>query len=77
MRDGINGSFVHREGGPHSYVKSSGIKSTLDCKAAGRRRGLLQACRRTNAFLKPEAGELMGEVLNGTAAYWGFPDFQW
>jgi phage protein D len=74
MRDGINGSWTINKA-VHTYVKSTGIKSTLECKAPGDGANFSNR-QEENAFLKPEAGELIGEVLKD-GSYWGFPDFQW
>lgn len=60
MRDGIDGSYVV-EKAIHTYVKRTGIKSTLECKSPGT--GDNFADRATEDFLTTEPGQLMGEAL--------------
>jgi phage protein D len=60
MRDGINGSYVI-EKATHTYIKSTGIRSTLECRAPGD--GADFSDRASDEFMRPGPGELMGEVL--------------
>jgi len=62
MRDKVNGSYVI-EKATHTYIKTTGIRSTLECRAPGD--GADYSDRATDEFLRPGPGELMGEVLNG------------
>lgn len=73
MRDGIDGSYVI-EKATHMYVKNTGIKSKLECRPPGD--GSNFADRATDEFLKPEPGELMGEVLKN-GAFIGMPTQDW
>jgi phage protein D len=67
MRDGIDGSYVIQRA-IHTYVKSSGIKSSLECMSPGN--GANFGDRADEEFLKPAPGELMGEVLkDGSVVY--------
>lgn len=59
MRDGINGSYVISRA-THTYIKNTGIKSQLECKAPGTGVDFEQA---SEQFMKPEPGELLGEFL--------------
>jgi phage protein D len=64
MREGINGSYTIDKA-THTYVKRTGIRTTLECKSPGT--GADFSDRADENFLKPEPGELLGEVLkNGT-----------
>ncbi|MGX9944845.1 phage late control D family protein [Bradyrhizobium denitrificans] len=59
MRDGINGSYVIDKA-THTYVKSTGIKSNLECKAPGNGTNFEEASKE---FMRPMPGELLGEYL--------------
>lgn len=60
MRDGINGSYVIDKA-THTYIKSTGIRSALECRAPGD--GADYSNRATKEFLNPLPGELLGEFL--------------
>ncbi|WP_315768346.1 MULTISPECIES: hypothetical protein [unclassified Bradyrhizobium] len=62
MRDGINGSYVV-EKATHTYIKSTGIRSSLQCRAPGD--GVDYSDRADDLFLRPMPGEPMGGVLPG------------
>jgi phage protein D len=59
MRDGINGSYVIDKV-THSYIKSTGIKSQMECKAPGDGTDFAEASKE---FMRPMPGELLGEYL--------------
>jgi phage protein D len=59
MRDGINGSYVIDKV-THSYIKSTGIKSNMECKAPGDGANYEEASKE---FMRPGPGELLGEYL--------------
>jgi phage protein D len=60
MRDGINGSYVVDKA-THTYVKNTGIRSNLQCRAPGD--GVDYSDRADDEFLKPLPGEPMGAVI--------------
>ncbi|WP_315729783.1 hypothetical protein [Bradyrhizobium sp. SZCCHNRI2010] len=62
MRDGINGSYVVDKA-THTYIKSSGIRTNLQCRAPGD--GADYSDRADDEFLKPWPGEPTGGVLPG------------
>lgn len=59
MRDGINGSYVIDKV-THTYIKSTGIKSQMECKAPGDGANYAEASKE---FMRPLPGELLGEYL--------------
>jgi phage protein D len=59
MRDGINGSYVIDKV-THSYIKSTGIKSQMDCKLPGDGTNFEEASK---GFMNPGPGELLGQYL--------------
>jgi phage protein D len=59
MRDGINGSYVIDKA-THTYIKSTGIKSALECKLPGDGVDYAEASKE---FMRPMPGELLGEYL--------------
>ncbi|TYO65546.1 hypothetical protein FXV83_16575 [Bradyrhizobium hipponense] len=59
MRDAINGSYVIDKAS-HTYIKSTGIKSSLECKAPGNGTNFEEASKE---FMRPGPGELLGEYL--------------
>ena len=59
MRDGINGSYVIDKV-THSYIKNTGIKSQMECKAPGDGSNYEEASKE---FMRPMPGELLGEYL--------------
>ena len=59
MRDGINGSYVIDKV-THSYIKSTGIKSQMECKTPGDGSNYAEASKE---FMRPGPGELLGEYL--------------
>jgi phage protein D len=61
MRDGINGSYVI-EKATHSYVKSTGIDTVLECKRPGDE-GVDFSDRAKDDLWSPLPGELLGEYL--------------
>lgn len=72
MRDGIDGSYV-AEKVTHTYLKSTGIRTSMQCRAPGD--GSDYSTRADDEFLKPGPGELMGEVLkDGSVTYKPNPD---
>jgi uncharacterized protein len=60
MRDGIDGSYTVDKA-IHTYIKSTGIKSSLECRAPGD--GVDFSDRAEEWFLKPLPGEPMGSVI--------------
>lgn len=60
MRDGINGSYVVDKA-IHTYIKTTGIRSTMQCRAPGN--GADFSDRAEEWFLKPLPGEPMGTVI--------------
>jgi uncharacterized protein len=60
MRDRVNGSYVV-DRATHTYVKSTGIRTTLECRAPGN--GVNLSDRADDEFLKPLPGEPMGSVI--------------
>lgn len=59
MRDGINGSYVIDKA-THTYIKSTGIRSSLECKAPGDGVDYAEASKE---FMRPGPGEILGEYL--------------
>ncbi|SDK39728.1 phage late control D family protein [Bradyrhizobium ottawaense] len=59
MRDGINGSYVIDKV-THTYIKSTGIKSQMECKQPGDGADYAEASKE---FMRPGPGELLGEYL--------------
>ena len=59
MRDGINGSYVIDKV-THTYIKSTGIKSQMECKTPGDGSNYEEASKE---FMRPMPGELLGEYL--------------
>jgi uncharacterized protein len=59
MRDGINGGYLIDKA-THTYIKSSGIKTTLECKASGPGDDLEEASKE---FWQPIGNETLGELL--------------
>lgn len=59
MRDGIDGSYVIDKV-THTYVKSTGIKSQMECKAPGDGANYEEASKE---FMRPGPGETLGEYL--------------
>jgi phage protein D len=59
MRDGINGSYVIDKA-THTYIKSTGIKSQMECKTPGDGSNFEEASKE---FMRPGPGELLGEYL--------------
>jgi phage protein D len=59
MRDGIDGSYVIDKV-THTYVKSTGIKSQMECKTPGGGQNFEQASKE---FMRPGPGETLGEYL--------------
>jgi phage protein D len=68
MRDRVNGSYVC-DRAIHTYVKSTGIRTTLECRAPGN--GVDLSDRAPDFLLHPLPGEPMGTVL---PEKWNFPD---
>ena len=68
MRDRVNGSYVV-ERAIHTYVKSTGIRTALECRAPGN--GVDLSDRASDLLLSPLPGEPMGTVL---PEKWNFPD---
>jgi hypothetical protein len=71
MRDKIDGSYVV-EKAIHTYIKTTGIRTTLECRAPGN--GADFSDRADEEFLKPLPGEPMGSVIpdgtfNGSVPY--------
>jgi uncharacterized protein len=60
MRDKINGSYVV-EKATHTYIKSTGIRTNLDCRAPGN--GSDFSDRAPDEFLRPQPGETIGDLL--------------
>jgi phage protein D len=60
MRDKIDGSYVV-EKAIHTYIKTTGIRTTLECRAPGN--GADFSDRADDEFLKPLPGEPMGSVI--------------
>ena len=60
MRDKIDGSYVV-EKAIHTYIKTTGIRTTLECRAPGN--GADFSDRADEEFLKPLPGEPMGSVI--------------
>ncbi|BAR61995.1 hypothetical protein NK6_8851 [Bradyrhizobium diazoefficiens] len=60
MRDGIDGGFLVDKA-THTYVRSSGIKTTLECKASGPGDNLALASKQ---FLEPIGNETVGDLLS-------------
>ncbi|WP_029083397.1 phage late control D family protein [Bradyrhizobium sp. th.b2] len=59
MRDGINGSYVIDKV-THTYIKSTGIKSQMECKLPGDGADYAEASKE---FMRPGPGETLGEYL--------------
>jgi phage protein D len=59
MRDGINGSYVIDKV-THTYIKSTGIKSQMECKTPGDGANYEEASKE---FMRPGPGETLGEYL--------------
>ncbi|MCS3449838.1 phage protein D [Bradyrhizobium elkanii] len=68
MRDRVNGSYVVQRA-IHTYIKSTGIRSTLECRGPGN--GTDFSDRADDLLLSPLPGEVMGTVL---PEKWNFPD---
>jgi phage protein D len=68
MRDRINGSYIVNRA-IHTYIKSTGIRTTLECRAPGN--GVDVSDRADDLLLSPLPGEPMGTVL---PEKWNFPD---
>lgn len=59
MRDGIDGGY-HVDKATHTYIRSSGIKTTLECKANGPGDNLAEASK---TFWEPIGNETVGDLL--------------
>lgn len=68
MRDRIDGSYVVNRA-IHTYIKSTGIRTTLECRAPGN--GVDVSDRAPDLLLSPLPGEPMGTVL---PEKWNFPN---
>ncbi|WP_316207377.1 hypothetical protein [Bradyrhizobium sp. SZCCHNR3118] len=62
MRDRINGSYTV-DRAVHTYIKSTGIRTNLECRAPGN--GVDLSDRAPDELLTPNPGEPMGTVVPG------------
>lgn len=73
MRDGIDGSYVV-DRAIHSYIKSTGIKTSLECRAPGDNSDY--SSRDSEHLLEPDPGEPMGTELDDDVAIDPPPGFE-
>jgi uncharacterized protein len=62
MRDGINGGYTVDKA-THTYIKSTGIRSNLECWAQGEAVDYSDLNEGPYFLLQPGPGEVMGSVI--------------